>query len=156
MQTGFPLQPVISHRHQYNGPSKDHAFISRTERDITGSGYCIGWYTAETAGRSAKRSRHLAAYLEGSELQRLKAAVEAEIARRKQSTSIGRTNEASAPSASRPASSPVETRHVVEIPEGKSNLIRASFSAGLKPATIARTFGMSVSLVNRIIRSTQK
>ena len=95
-------------------------------------------------------------YLEGSELQRLQAAVEAEIARRKQSTSTGKTNEASAPSASRPVSSPVETRHVVEIPEGKANLIRASFSAGLKPATIARTFGMSVSLVNRIIRSTQK
>jgi len=95
-------------------------------------------------------------YLEGSELQRLQAAVEAEIARRKQSTSTGRTNEASAPGASRPVSSPVETRHVVEIPEGKANLIRASFSAGLKPATIARTFGMSVSLVNRIIRSTQK
>jgi len=42
MQTGFPPQPVISHRHQYNGPSKDHASIGRTERDITGSGYCIG------------------------------------------------------------------------------------------------------------------
>src|SRR5436190_22801034 len=96
-------------------------------------------------------------YLEGSELQRLQAAVEAEIARRKQSTSTGRTNEASAPGASGPvSSSPVETRHVVEIPEGKANLIRASFSAGLKPATIARTFGMSVSLVNRIIRSTKK
>src|SRR5256885_903493 len=95
-------------------------------------------------------------YLEGSELQRLQAAVEAEIARRKQSTSTGRTNEASAPGASRPVSSPVETRHVVEIPEGKANLIRASFSAGLKPATIARTFGISVLLVNRIIRSANK
>src|SRR2546429_7875239 len=41
-------------------------------------------------------------YLEGSELQRLQAAVEAEIARRKQSTSTGRSNEASAPGASRP------------------------------------------------------
>src|SRR5437868_13451876 len=40
-------------------------------------------------------------YLEGSELQRLQAAVEAAIARRKQSTSTGRTNEASAPSASK-------------------------------------------------------
>lgn len=94
-------------------------------------------------------------YLEGSELQRLQAAVEVEIVRRKQSTSMGRTNEASAPSASRPVSSPVETRHVDEIPEGKANLIRASLSAGLKPAIIARTFGMSVSLVNRIIRSTK-
>ncbi len=43
MQTGFPPQPVTSHRHPIaNGPSKDHAFIGRTERDITGSGYCIG------------------------------------------------------------------------------------------------------------------
>jgi hypothetical protein len=72
-------------------------------------------------------------YLEGSELQRLQATVEAEIVRRKQSTSIGRTNEASAPSASRPVSPPVETSPVVEIPAGKANLIRASFNAGLKP-----------------------
>ena len=95
-------------------------------------------------------------YLDGSELQRLQAAVEVEIARRKQSTSTGGTNEGSAPDASRPTSSPIEATQVVEIPEGRANLIRASFNAGLKPATIARTFGVSVSLVNRIIRSTKK
>ena len=95
-------------------------------------------------------------YLEHTELHRLQAAVEAEIARRKQGTSTGRTNEASAPSASRPVSSSPETAQIAEIPEGKANLIRASFDAGLKAPTIARTFGVSVSLVNRIIRSTKK
>jgi len=91
-----------------------------------------------------------------SELQRLQAAVETEIARRKRDAAAGGTDEGSAPSASRQVSSPVEATQVVEIPEGKANLIRASFNAGLKPATIARTFGVSVSLVNRVIRSTKK
>jgi transposase-like protein len=45
---------------------------------------------------------------------------------------------------------------MAEIPEGKANLVRASFEAGLKPPTIARTFGVSVSQVNRIIRSAEK
>jgi len=95
-------------------------------------------------------------HVEDSELQRLQAAVETEIARRKRGGSAGGTDEGSAPSASRQVSSPVEATQVVEIPEGKANLIRASFNAGLKPVTIARTFGVSVSLVNRIIRSTKK
>jgi hypothetical protein len=32
------------------------------------------------------------------------------------------------------------TRAIDEIPEGKANLIRASFRAGIKPVAIARTF----------------
>jgi hypothetical protein len=95
-------------------------------------------------------------YLEHSELHRLQAAVEAEIATRNRGTSAGRTNETSAPRTSRPVSPRIESSQPLEIPEGKANLIRASFDAGLKAPTIARTFGVSVSVVNRIIRSTKK
>jgi hypothetical protein len=95
-------------------------------------------------------------YLEGSELQRLQAAVEAEIARRKRGTSTSRTDKGSAPEPPPPRPSSIEAAKVAEIPEGKANLIRASFNAGLKPATIARTLGVSLSLVNRIIRSNEK
>ena len=45
---------------------------------------------------------------------------------------------------------------VEELPEGKANLIRASFNAGLKPATIARTYHVSQSLVHRVIKSADK
>jgi len=43
-----------------------------------------------------------------------------------------------------------------EIPDGKANLIRASFGAGLKPAAIARMFRVPPSLVKRIIHSPEK
>jgi hypothetical protein len=43
-----------------------------------------------------------------------------------------------------------------EIPEGKANLIRASFKAGVKSAVIARTFRISQSLVNRVLTAVEK
>jgi len=95
-------------------------------------------------------------YLENSELQRLQVAVEAEIARRKPGASTGKADEVFAPTAARPVSSSLEAAKIAEIPEGKANLVRASFEAGLKARTIARTFGVSVSQVNRIIRSAEK
>jgi len=49
-----------------------------------------------------------------------------------------------------------EQTNVAEIPQGKANIIRAAFGAGLKPPAIARTFGISLSQVNRVIRSTEK
>jgi DNA invertase Pin-like site-specific DNA recombinase len=94
-------------------------------------------------------------YLEDTDLHRLRAAVEAEIARRKEGASTGK-HKAAAPPASRPVSSAVRAAKMAEIPEGRANLVRASFEAGLKPPTIARTFGVSVSQVNRIIRSAEK
>jgi len=96
---------------------------------------------------------NLLQYLKDTDLHRLRAAVEAEIARRKEGASTAERNEASAPPASRPVSKAAE---IVEIPEGKANLVRASLDAGLKPPTIARTFGISIAAVNRIIRSTKK
>ena len=92
-------------------------------------------------------------YLEDTDLHRLQAAVGAEIDRRKRGASTGKANKAPAPPASRPVSKAAE---IIEIPEGKANLVRASLDAGLKPPTIARTFGISIAAVNRIIRSTKK
>jgi len=37
------------------------------------------------------------------------------------------------------------------VPEGKANLIRASFRAGLKPAAIAKTVGVQQSTVYRVL-----
>jgi hypothetical protein len=47
-------------------------------------------------------------------------------------------------------------REIDEIPDGRANLIRASFKAGIEPAAIARTFRISQSLVNRVLSSTEK
>ena len=38
-----------------------------------------------------------------------------------------------------------------DLPAGKANLIKASHSAGMKPAAIARMFRLSQSLVNRVL-----
>src|SRR5205814_9223127 len=95
-------------------------------------------------------------YLDDAELQRLQAAVDAELGRRKRGNSTSRSAEGPAPTATAPMASRREAARIAEIPEGKANLIRASFGAGLKPAKIARTFGVSLSQVNRIIRATEK
>jgi hypothetical protein len=95
-------------------------------------------------------------YLDDSDLQRLLAAVNMEIDRRKRGASAANADQAVRPSSSRSVPPHDEHTSTAEIPEGKANLIRASFGAGLKPATIARTFGVSLSLVNRVIRSMEK
>ena len=71
-------------------------------------------------------------YLDGAGLERLLAAANAEMDRRK------------------------GTEEAVEIPQGNVNLIRASFSAGMKAPQIARTFGVPLSVAKRITRSTEK
>jgi hypothetical protein len=38
-----------------------------------------------------------------------------------------------------------------DLPAGKTNLIKASYSTGIKPATIARMFRLSQSVVNRVL-----
>ena len=43
-----------------------------------------------------------------------------------------------------------------DVPEGKANLIRASFRAGLKPAAIAKTVGVPQSTVNRVLGVLEK
>jgi hypothetical protein len=93
-------------------------------------------------------------YLDTPELQRLLAAVMTEISRRTEGASTSDISKAAAPMATVEPST--KTSDIDEIPEGKANLIRASFHAGLKPAAIARTFRIPPSLVNRIIGSTTK
>jgi hypothetical protein len=38
-----------------------------------------------------------------------------------------------------------------DLPAGKANLIKASYSAGMKPTAIARMFRLSQSVVNRVL-----
>jgi hypothetical protein len=98
-------------------------------------------------------------YLDEAQLRTLLEAVTVEIDRRNQATSNHKPALAAAPVVSA-QDHLVTSRHkqsgVQEIPEGKANLIRASFKAGFKPAAIARTFRVSQSLVNRILSSIEK
>ena len=98
-------------------------------------------------------------YLDEEQLRTLLEAVTVEIDRRDQATSNHKTALAAAPVVSAPdhlVTSRNKQSGVQEIPEGKANLIRASFKAGFKPAAIARTFRVSQSLVNRILSSIEK
>ena len=98
-------------------------------------------------------------YLDDAQLQTLLEAVTVEINRRNQDAP---KNEIATAAANRkssqdpPAPGRIDGRRTDEIPEGKANLIRASFRAGVKPAAIARTFRISRSLVNRALSSTEK
>jgi hypothetical protein len=99
-------------------------------------------------------------YLDDAQLRRLLEAVTVEINRRNQGAAKneGATAGVAATSAkdqSVPASNEI-TRTIDEIPEGKANLVRASFRAGIKPVAIARTFRISQSLVNRVLSSIEK
>jgi len=99
-------------------------------------------------------------YLDDDQLRRLLEAVTVEINRRNQGDAkkkgatppLART---SAKDQSAPVSDKT-TRTIDEIPEGKVNLIRASFRAGIKPVVIARTFRISQSLVSYVLNLTEK
>jgi hypothetical protein len=98
-------------------------------------------------------------YLDEAQLRTLLEAVTVEIDRRDQATSNHKTALPAAPVVSAPdhlVTSRNKRSGVQEIPEGKANLIRASFKAGFRPAAIARTFRVSQSLVNRILSSIEK
>jgi hypothetical protein len=99
-------------------------------------------------------------YLDDAQLQRLREAVTVETNRRNQGAPKNKTATAAATGTSSEAQSArfgdKKLRGVDEIPEGKANLIRASFRAGIKPAAIARTFRISRSLVSRVLSSAEK
>ena len=99
-------------------------------------------------------------YLDDAQLQRLLEAVNVEINRRNQSTPKNQTATAAVTRTSTQGQSTAIRRKKIteidEIPEGRANLIRASFRAGIKPAAIARTFRISPSLVNHVLRSVEK
>jgi hypothetical protein len=99
-------------------------------------------------------------YLDDAQLQRLLEAVTVEIDRRNHGAAKNKgatagvggtsTKDQSVPTSNE------KNRASDKIPEGKANLIRASFRAGMKPAAIARTFRISQSLVSRILDSAEK
>ncbi len=99
-------------------------------------------------------------YLDDAQLQRLLEAVTVEINRRNQGAPRNETAMAAATGTSSQGQSAAfrykKIRGIDEIPEGKANLIRASFRAGVKPAAIARTFRIPQSLVNRLLNSKEK
>jgi hypothetical protein len=84
-------------------------------------------------------------YLDDAELRQLKEAVDGELERR---SSAGSREKANQPGH--------RIKEAVQVPEGKANLIRASFKAGLKPPAIARTLRISQSLVRRVLSSAEK
>ncbi len=47
-------------------------------------------------------------------------------------------------------SNPMISDRTVEIPTGKASLIRASYEAGMKPYSIARSLRVSLSTVNKV------
>ena len=79
-------------------------------------------------------------YLDDADLRKLHDAVNSEIERR---TRMGAT---------RKSTRSTDTE-AVQISQGQVNLIQASFEAGVKPSAIARTLGISPSLVRRILQS---
>jgi hypothetical protein len=99
-------------------------------------------------------------YLDDAQLRRLLEAVTVEINRRNQGDAKKKgANPPVAGTSAKDQSVSVSdktTRAIDEIPEGKVNLIRASFRAGMKPVAIARTFRISQSLVRRVLNSTEK
>jgi hypothetical protein len=91
-------------------------------------------------------------YLEDEQIQRLFEAVAAEINRRQRTGSQNKLIGAE------PTNTPPQfgttrqkTRGVEAVPEAKENLIRASFRAGMKPVSIARTFRIPQAVVNRVL-----
>jgi hypothetical protein len=98
-------------------------------------------------------------YLDDAQLQRLREAVAVEINRRNASSGNETAVAAQAEPSSRGQSAAGRKKTAGrsdEIPEGKANLIWASFKAGVKPAVIARTFRISQSLVNRVLSAVEK
>jgi hypothetical protein len=94
-------------------------------------------------------------YLDDAQLQTLLQAVIVEINRRKQAP---KNKTATTKSSRGPPATFRDNKigEIDEIPEGRANLIRASFRAGIKPATIARTFRISQSLVNHVLSSIEE
>jgi hypothetical protein len=56
-----------------------------------------------------------------------------------------------APAATYPARQSKSSGVSADLPAGKANLIKASYTAGMKPPAIARMFRLSQSVVNRVL-----
>ena len=89
--------------------------------------------------------------LEDVELETLQREVTAEIKRRRSAKPTETIEEVPPPQTLSPAKAAA-----AEVPTGKANLIRASYQAGMKPVTIARSLRISRSLVDRVLGSSEK
>jgi hypothetical protein len=99
-------------------------------------------------------------FLSDGDLETLRASVEIELARRRpiSASSIARKVTAVQPAVPARTS---RSRHgpagsVTSVPAGRISLIRASYHAGMKPAAIARTLRVSLSVVNEVLSTEPK
>lgn len=92
----------------------------------------------------ASALRHLC----GDELNRLSDAVTAEITRRTPARETSRRGSHPSP-ASRTEARSKEEQPVINV--GRANAIRAAVKAGVKPATIARQFGVSLAAIRQVL-----
>jgi hypothetical protein len=99
-------------------------------------------------------------FLSDDDLEALRASVEIELARRLPISAGPITGKASAvqpPIGARTSSGRKGERDsATAVPAGKVSLIRASYHAGMKPAAIARTLRVSLSVVNEVLSTEPK
>ena len=107
--------------------------------------------------------KHLAQtlrFLGDDDLERLRASVEIELERRRPVSAGPISRKGSAiqpPIAARTSSGrQVERDPATAVTAGRANLIRASYHAGMKPAAIARTLRVSLSVVNKVLSTEPK
>src|SRR5215813_10815891 len=81
-------------------------------------------------------------FLSDDDLETMRAAVEAELGRRRPQP---------APAATMSIRRDRERGSGPAIPSGRANLIKASYQAGMKPVAIARTIRLSPSVVNTVL-----
>jgi hypothetical protein len=99
-------------------------------------------------------------FLSDGDLETLRASVEIELARRLPISAGSITRKVSAvqpPTAARTSSGRQGQRDAATaVPAGRASLIRASYHAGMKPAAIARTLRVSLSVVNEVLSTGPK
>ena len=99
-------------------------------------------------------------FLSDDDLERLRASVAIELERRRPISPGPITRKVSAvqpPIAARTSTGRQGRRDsATAVPAGRASLIRASYHAGMKPAAIARTLRVSLSVVNNVLRTEPK
>ena len=92
--------------------------------------------------------------LADADLERLQSAVVNEVARRGlPKPPLGRVSDPSDEQERRVRTSAAPKPASPGVTAGKANAIRAAFRAGLKPATIARQFGVTQSVVRQVLQA---
>jgi hypothetical protein len=99
-------------------------------------------------------------FLSDDDLEALRASVEIELARRLPISAGTITKKVSAVQPAIPARTSRDRQgkrdSATAVPAGKVSLIRASYHAGMKPAAIARSLRVSMSVVNQVLSTEPK